>query len=144
MYLRERDPDATFISKAKTNARDQGTNRIELETYSFMNAMQTIGTMEVVGRQYLLVQGVLRANGNDGLGRLEGLEPFGLSASLAPGILLLEYMEQCHNVPQTAIMQVSVSEPSSAAASSRPRNFSCFSLGRLADSPLQRHIAVGY
>lgn len=71
-------------------------------TYSFMNAMETIGTVEVVLRQALLLQSVLWANCNNGLGRSQSLKTLGLPRSFAPGIFLFEHMKQCYNVAQTA------------------------------------------
>ena len=95
-------------------------------TYSFMDAVQAISTVEIVLRQALLLQGVLRANCNNGLGRLQGLEALGLSRSFAPGIFLFEHMKQCHNIAQTAARWEpckSVFRAACRCRCFRPRNF---------------------
>lgn len=68
-----------------------------------MNTVQSIRTMEVVGLQSLILQGMLGADCNNRLGRPQRLKTFGPAGLLAPGILLLQHMEQGHHVSQTAV-----------------------------------------
>ncbi len=61
------------------------------------------GHTEVVRHQELLFKGVLGADGDDGLERLQGAEaPRSPPRRLPPANLLLENMEQRHNVTQAA------------------------------------------
>lgn len=48
-------------------------------TYSLMDAVQAISAMKIIGLEEILLQRVLGANRNDGLGRPQGLEALGLA-----------------------------------------------------------------
>lgn len=62
------------------------------------------GLTEVVGRKDLILQRMLRANGNNGLISVEGTEAAGaLARLLAPLHLLFQHMEQCYDVTETAV-----------------------------------------
>ena len=57
----------------------------------------------MVGGKDLILEGMLGANGDDGLIGLEGTETAGgLASLLAPLHLLFQHVEQCHDITETA------------------------------------------
>lgn len=62
-------------------------------TYSLMNPMQPIQPMEMVRHQDLILQRMLGADRNKGLGRLQRLKALGLPRLLPPCVLLPHHME---------------------------------------------------
>lgn len=73
------------------------------DTYSVVNSMQPIGAVEMIGLQKLILQGMLSTNRHDRLRVAQGLKALRPAGLLPPRLLLLQYMEQCHNVAETAV-----------------------------------------
>lgn len=71
-------------------------------TYCFVNTVQPVGAMEIVGLQTLILQGMISTHSHNRLGCLERFKAFSLSRALPPGILLLQYVKQSHDVAEAA------------------------------------------
>lgn len=76
-----------------------GNHNRHAETYSFMNTVQAIRTMEMIRHQNVILQGMLGANRHNRLGGLQRLKPLRPPRLFPPSSFLLQHMEQCDHVP---------------------------------------------
>lgn len=94
--------------------------------------MQAIRAVKVIGLQCLVLQRMFGADRHKRLGRPQRLKPLGPAGLLAPGILLLQHMEQCHNVSQTAVV---ARQASAIICSTRPGHVSLYRSTRVLFHP---------
>lgn len=71
-------------------------------TYCFVNAVQPIGAVEIIGLQALVLQGMVSTHSHNRLGCPQRVKAFRLARSLPPGILLLQYVKQSHDIAKAA------------------------------------------
>lgn len=72
------------------------------QRFGWQMGLSELGLTEVVRHEGLILEGVLRADGNDGLRSAQGLETLRPADRLPPSDLLFYNMEQGDGIAQTA------------------------------------------